>query len=189
MRSAVIVRNEKSCAQLAPHDCPNCNPLFFLLLHATELALKAIDLARNLQLKRTHDLVDLARAVFSATDRSFARKAYKDLRELHERRIRDRWRGQHGIFSQEALNIELQKMSQKPVGLASSFRTLGALGQSGLTKLEFGHEVKDWWHGARYPRFGSMRYPDFDSCVLICKNFLKLARLEMNNAGITQSEL
>lgn len=74
------------------------------------------------------------------------------------------------------MQIEIEAIDKRPVGLMTTLRVLGALGQSKMTKLEFGKKVENWWHALRYPRLGgTMSYPDFQECVIICEALIKRA--------------
>lgn len=158
------------------------NPIFFLLLHATELALKAISAARGVAPKKTHDIVVLAKGCAKSSDRARVRSVYVKIRELRARRLKDKWSEKESEFATAALRVELESSLRKPVAMMGTFRTLGALGQSQMQKIEFGQEINDWWHAARYPRFGTTSYPDFSEAELICNTLLDLAKLQIAKA-------
>ncbi len=180
LRAATVVHNAELTKTSDPRDWEMKNPMFFLLLHATELALKAVAFARNEKAGLSHDIVKLANMVKRASDRKHVREIYKNLRKLDEQRIRDKWVGRDGVFSQAACEMELDKLRQKPVRMVSTFKFLGALGQSKMEKREFGDIVEKWWHAARYPRYGITSYPGFDACVVICEGIIEIAKQELS---------
>ncbi|WP_299679169.1 HEPN domain-containing protein [uncultured Roseobacter sp.] len=156
------------------------NPMFFLLLHATELAAKACLFARGEKPGRSHDIVELIRLVGQDGKRGCVREAYRDVPTLRRQTLEHKWAENDSEFAKAALKIEIEAIDKQTVGLAKTLKVFGALGQSKMTKLEFGKEVENWWHALRYPRLGgTTSYPDFDECAVICQALVKRAEAEI----------
>ena len=179
LNSSIKLRNSEPSKEV--RDWEARNPVYFLLLHATELGIKSIVQSRGNEPPRSHDIVSLVRKFASRSDRKHARRTYRELRSLREQQLRDKWSGGNDGFALAGLQIELEEAREEPVYMVATLKLLGALGQSEMRKLEFGSEVEPWWHAARYPRHGVTSYPDFDRAVLICKSFIELAGLELSS--------
>ena len=178
--AAVALHAAEACDD--PLHWKHRNPIFFLLLHATELALKSVTLSRGIPAPRTHDIVSLAKGCARTEDRTQFRSLYQEVRELRKSKLAQKWGGSGDASEAAVLQIEMETLRKKRVAVVHTFKILGALGQSQMQKLEFGEEVEGWWHAARYPRFGTTTYPDFSESALICKTCLELATSEIGNS-------
>ncbi|GIT88199.1 hypothetical protein ROBYS_32150 [Roseobacter sp. OBYS 0001] len=129
---------------------------------------------------RTHDIVELIRRVGQDRKRACVREAYRNVRTLRRQTLEHKWAENNSEFAKTALQMEIEDIDKQPVGLTTTLKLFGALGQSKMTKLEFGEKVENWWHALRYPRLGgTTSYPDFEECAVICQALVKRAESEI----------
>jgi len=164
-------------------DWENRNPIYFLLLHSAELGLKSLGKSRGLDTHNSHDLVVLLRTVTQTGDRIHFRRIYRKLVELRLGKIHSKFVGSQHKLSQAAIEVETASMRYKPLGLAHTFRLLGVLGQSEMTKIEFGKEIKKYWHSVRYPRFGITTYPEYHATFALCAGIIEVSQHEREKAS------
>ncbi len=189
MRSAKLLRDAEQTTE-PWQGWANPNTIFFLLLHSCELGLKAIGFARGTlgSHKRSHDLNALLKSVTNKADFERCRAVVNTARAQKMKRIKDRFSDGSSEHALAAIAIETERLHIDRKTIHEAFLTLGALGQSKLHRLEFGEEVNDWCHAARYPRHGTIQYPDFDICVCICQEILDVARQTVEAHRLSENE-
>ena len=175
LRSSRLLRQLETAQPNTVKRWDNQNPIFFLLLHAAELALKAIGLARGHTNTNEHDIVRLLRQYSAPVDRSYFRQVYRTVRMSRCESVFEKWRHMESDTATAACQLELDKARSIPLHMVDNFKVLGALGKSEMTKLEFGKPQAQYWHSARYPRAGTTSYPDFEVCVIMVGGLIALA--------------
>ena len=182
-RSSCLLRAAEDAKGLNPIHWENRNAIYFLMLHSAELAWKALAHVRGQTPKRTHDIVKLLRSHSQPSDREFFRRAYKDIRSLEKQRLSQRLPPDGQGLSAAAHSMEWSENLLKPPGVIKCYVFLGALGQSEMEKVEFDTKLanKEWAHSARYPRYGTTTFPDYEKTAIICDRLIGLAEREVNS--------